>query len=501
MMYQSLDDVKKKFGIDHKLAQLGYVNAKQALFFNAKQKNKTFIGGVGTGKSTVMGLQIADDAKKMPRAHGYLLGNTYKQILTNFLPSLMAAWERVGLIENQHYVISKKPPSTWEMPFIANRNFETTICLCSGFQLSFLAADRKDMNRGASFQIGYTDEKALIKKEFYTDILSSRIRGAKEYFGEHPRYLAETGVTSMPATAAGMWVLDAELLSIKDPANYLYLESTTYDNIEVLGEEYIERMKLNMDELTFNREVLNHRHTKLANGFYHALSDANLYEDAIDYLDGATWRDTKFIDIDVLPNVPIAISLDFGANFNCMTVWQYDQLTNTERMINCFHTLKPKTLYDLLDHFITYYYNMRGVPVYVYGDRNGVKSEVTNPITLFNQVLDYLFKKGFTPILKYDGSDNPNHREKYYLMNNLLLNANENKPKIMINKSKCMDAYLSMNNAPVTDDFKKDKRSEIKLATSVNRFLATDISDTVDYYLFPKYSELSGLISSAARLS
>jgi hypothetical protein len=501
MIYRSLDDVKRKLGVEHKLAQLGYVNQKQDIFLNATQKSKIFVGGVGTGKSTVMGIQMARDAKSMPRAHGYLLGNTYKQIITNFLPSLLAAWERVGLKENKHFVIGKKPPSSWELPFMANRNFEATICMCSGFQLSFLAADRKDMNRGSSFQIGYIDEMALIKKEFHSEILASRRRGAKEYFGEHPRFRSETGVTSMPATAAGMWILDFELLALRNPREYLFLESTTYDNIDVLGEEYINGMKLSMDELTFNREVLNHRHTRLANGFYHALSDVNLYEDSIEYIDGKSWKDTKFKDLDVMPDTPISISLDFGANFNCMTVWQYDKFTHTERMINCFHTLKPKTLYDLLDQFINYYYAMRHVPVYVYGDRNGVKSEVTNATTIFTQVVDHLYKKGMRPTLKYDGSDNPNHKEKYYVVNNLLANIDERMPNIAINKSKCMDAYLSMNNAPVLDDFKKDKRSEVKLATSVNRFLATDISDTVDYYLFPKYSKSAALVSTAASAS
>jgi len=57
--------------------------------------------------------------------------------------------------------------------------------------------------------------------------------------------------------------------------------------------------------------------------------------------------------------------------------------------------------------------------------------------------------------------------------------------KIRINGDKAMDVYISMANAPLTANFKKDKSSEKKLKGK-DRKLATDLSDTVDYYLYPK---------------
>lgn len=465
-----------------------YMNPKQIQFLTAPQIDKTFVGGIGSGKTTVMGAEIINDILAMPQSHGAVVGNTYKQIITNFLPSLMAAFERLGLIEGKHYLVGKTPKPGWKKAHMASKNYEHSIVFCNGSQLSFMAADRKDMNRGGSYQWIKIDEAGLIKEDVYKTILSGRLRGCREYFGKSKRYRSISRVTSMPFLASGMWVLKAEEFQLGNPDKFFYLESTTMDNILVLGEEYIEDLKAIMDPLTFSREVENLRFTNLANGFYPQLNERHLY-DGFEYDETNITNifGTKFIDSDTDPWAPLSLSIDFGANFNCMSVWQYHEKQHEERCVNKFYVNKPLQLDDMVDLCCEYYRYKLSKDVDIWGDRNGHKSEVNDNRKLFEQVMDRLKLKDFNPVLKHDGWENPHHKAKYEFINSMLRETDPELPKVRYSKSKALHVYQSMMNAPVTDDFKKDKSQEKKLGNDPNRVLATDLSDTNDYYLYPRW--------------
>ena len=464
-----------------------FMNEKQIAFGSAPQKDKTFVGGIGSGKTTVLGAEILHDVNLMPRSHGFLLGNTYKQIITNFLPSLRATWERIGVKENIHYVIGKTPPKSWPRPYIASENFENSISFQNGCQMSFMAADRRDMNRGSSYQWGKIDEAGLIKEEVYRNIIAGRIRGALEYFHKCYRYGSISRVTSMPFLASGMWVLKFEERQMADPNNYFYIESKTIDNIQALGEDYIKRLEELMDPLTFAREVNNQRFTNLANGFYPQLNERHLYS-GYEYDEGNSQSlyEIKIKDSDTDEKLPLAISIDFGSNFNCMSVWQYHEDLHEERCINAFHVNKPYQLNDLIDVFCDYYKYKLSKDVEVWGDRNGIKSEVNDNRGLFEQVMERLQRNGFTPRLCYNGWENPLHKVKYEFLNDMLREETRELPRVRYSKDKALAVYQSMMNSPIKENFRKDKSQE-KLGNDPNRYLATDYGDTSDYYLFPRW--------------
>jgi hypothetical protein len=77
------------------------------------------------------------------------------------------------------------------------------------------------------------------------------------------------------------------------------------------------------------------------------------------------------------------------------------------------------------------------------------------------------------------------HENRYEYINNILKEDDPNLPKIRINQETCKDVIISMHNAEVTLDFKKDKKNEKN--RSYNQAHATHFTDTIDYYLTQKH--------------
>lgn len=168
-----------------------YVNEKQRQFLAAKQKRRTFVGGRGSGKTTVAGHQTRVEMNYLPRAKVFLAGLTYTQLTSNTLPAMEAAWYAHGLREYDqksgfgHYVKGKKPPTDWIKPIQPPSNFENVITFLNGYTIQLLSMDRAELARGGNYDGGHIDESALMKYEHVTKILAPMIRGnIHQYRGE-----------------------------------------------------------------------------------------------------------------------------------------------------------------------------------------------------------------------------------------------------------------------------------------------------------------------------
>lgn len=76
----------------------------------------------------------------------------------------------------------------------------------------------------------------------------------------------------------------------------LYVEFSTLENIDLLGEDFIRRMKRELSPQTFNTAILNKRIRVAKDGFYGALDeDINLYTAPdIAYLDNMRYDLTSY---------------------------------------------------------------------------------------------------------------------------------------------------------------------------------------------------------------
>ncbi|MCC2546412.1 hypothetical protein LJY25_08145 [Hymenobacter sp. BT175] len=471
-----------------------YVNAKQAAFLSARQKRRSFVGGRGSGKSSVLGHKTRQEFNYLPRAKFFLAGLTYNQILTKTLPSAMDSWAAHGLVEYDlknkvgHYVVGKRPPRGWILPYQAPRNYENCISFINGYTIEMLSFDRPDTARGGNYDGGHLDESALFKREHVAKILLPMIRGNIYRFNHwlHQSFCDYTSAAWLPE---GQWVYETEELAKTDPDEYFFLESTAYDNVAVLGEKYLAKLRKEMSQLEWDVEVMNVRLKKLPNSFYPNFSAdrhsswktfSYEYDEATGlHLPSTTDCDTKR---------PLELSWDFNAAFTSMLVCQ--EHGREFRILDEVFVKESDT--NMLDAVVTEfgkrYADHQNKTVYIYGDRNGNNKQTNSPLTFYQQIQQALSALGWASVMMVQGLD-PDHRLKHFALNDILSETKERLPLIRINRNKCKYTIISIQNTPINPDWTKNKKSERKL---LDQAQATHLSDCFDNIVYRKFCSLFG---------
>lgn len=473
-----------------------YVNQKQAALLRSRQRRKAFLGGRGSGKTTVGGYHSADCTSALPRARIGLLGLTYNQIQSIFLPPMIHAWDTRGFIEHLddrrpgHYVIGKKPPDYWAQPYQRVTYFENQITFFNGFTISMLSFDRSDRNRGGNYDGMIVDEAALINKDRYDKEIKPMLRGNIYKFPDNPYHHSELLLSSQSWTSSGDWFPDLEFEAAAHPDEVFFVEGNAYDNIDVLGAQYIRSLQRDLPLTIFQVEVLNQRRKKLPNSFYDEFSDdKHCYFNTFgyDYTESGLLI-TKSDATDYDPALPLEISFDFNAAFNSCIVGQEGRRGQRmeARVINNFW-VKNKTFIPLVDQVAAYYKGHKN-KVLIWGDRNGNNKQANSEQTYYEQIQKQFKDAGFVTELMVKDRLDPYHALKHHVINVLLSENETTLPVIRLNQNKCKATITSIQAAPVLPGFEKDKSSE------KDKFLpqekATHLSDCFDNWIYPKYRHL-----------
>jgi len=369
-----------------------YLNPKQLQFMQMEQQVKTFVGGRGTGKTTVLGSKTFMYFLKLPRSKGAIVALTYGQAFSVSLPPMIDFWAKCGIREHQdrrnpgHFVIGKVPPPEWPQSYQPPKKYENVISFINGMQIVIVSMDRKDSGRGHNFDWTIFDEAFLLPKERIDTEIVPAIRGNVYKFNS-PLHQSQVYVSSMPWLPSGINMLNTlEANAKKSPELYGYMEARTRDNIEVLGEKYLRNLKMLLPIMTYRVEVENERISKLPNAFYPNFSERkHTYYDTIYYDEGLSLKDLmtdgkglRYTDYDT--EAPLLISMDFNAAFTSLIVGQeqHDEQGRVElRIINCLYC-KPEeveaegisVLAGLIKKVVNIYGQHKN-EIAIYGDRNG----------------------------------------------------------------------------------------------------------------------------------
>lgn len=464
-----------------------YLNPKQQEFLQMQQKDKTLIAGRGFGKTRVIGNKLIDRASHLPRAKGFLSSSTYGQILTKTVPEILSAWNELGykewksIKEPGHFVVGKKPPSQWETPYKKPEKYSNIITFFNGFSIEFLSMDRPDLARGGTYDFGDIDEALLVDKEHIDKVLYPTLRANRMYFS-HWMHQELCRYSSMPWLAKGQYLLEYKEKAQKEPKSYGWLEGTVWDNIAVLGEDYIERLRMELDPYTFALEVENKPTGKKQHGFYHAFDDDyHTYEPGYVYADNGALGAVAGMTDRVKTNI-LNLSFDFHGWFKCCTVYQ--ERGDTEYMVGLFYKKENDGIDDLVDDICVEYADQKNKTVWVWGEPHG-HDRTTFGGTVFDRIKARFLSKGWNCIIKAPSKMSDLHSVRYELINEAFEETNPRLPKLRINRTTCKAAIISLQNAEVTDKFQKSKADEKN--KKYNQAHATHLSDTVDYYVMQKY--------------
>ena len=466
-----------------------YLNDKQLQFVYAEQKDRTWIGGRGTGKSYCIGASLRQKMSDLPRSKGFLSSTTYNQILTKTLPPIEEFWKSCGLKEWRsveepgHYVIGRRPPKHWITPYSIPRKYQNIISFQNGFTIELLSMDRADLARGGSFDYGEIDEALLVPQEHINKVLLPTLRGRRHKFS-HWSHHQFSKYTSRPWKAEGMYLNDYEDKAKAYPKDYFYLESTAYDNIEVLGEATIKRMEQEMDYLVFQIEILNKKSGLSTHGFYPKFDDSyHTYQPTYIYGEGERGI-TVLGSSDRDRTSHLDISFDFGGWFKCCTVWQEEG--NTEYMRDRFSKTQRGTPMDLVDDICMKYADQDNKYVRIWGEPRG--HDTGDGGTMYDKIKNRFLANGWSPKVMASAGSTDLHEVRYDFVNEVFSEDNPRYPRIRINQETCKDVIIAINNTEVTADFKKDKKNEKN--RSFNQEHSTHYTDTIDYYIMQKHGYL-----------
>lgn len=466
-----------------------YLNPIAQLYLMAMQLVRVLIAGRGFGKSFDNGLDVGKKVEALPRSKGLFLGITYTQILTNTLLPMKAAWEQYfGYIEGIHYVVGKKPPEHFVKPYQKPERYENVVTFWNGTTMVFGSFDRPQLIRGGSYDWDIVDEALLVKKDIYDQIVVPTIRPTHPIFKGMPYHRQQSFTSSMPYGSLGAWLLDVEQKAKSDPANYFYIEGTSWHNRHILGDETILSWFREMSRVQYMVEVMNKRVRSFGALFYPALTEKHWYTESYNYdhIDGIGLSMKQYSpdsrwDADCDSDLPLIISHDFGV-FNCLVIAQ--EKGKELRLINAMHTYHPKTLDDLAREFCRYYSNHKRKVVYQYGDRTGNNRQPNKTQTYFEQFADILGDNGW--IVRRMKIAYVEHLERHRFIINLHNGKYPHLPQILYNANNCADLRIALESAPMKDD-KKDKSSETN--PSIKPEHATHYTDAHDYLLYHRYKE------------
>lgn len=470
-----------------------YWNPKQLRFLREIKPYKMFLGGRGSGKTTSEGGWQYICMQQMPRSKGFLASSTYAQLLNSTLPAVEMKWGEMGMVEGEDYVIGIKPPKGFDKCLDEPRDYKNVISFANGRRLQLMSMDRPDLQRGGTFTDGACDEAALVPHEHVTKVMLPSLRGLIREFNTPLRGMFRA-YTSIPWKPSGYWTLEYEEKAQSQPDMYDFVEANAYDNVHVLGEDYLKRLEAELPYLEFLVEVMNKRVRKVRDAFYHRFDpDKHSYTVRYLYDEGARGIITNgMADANYKPDEVLDFSFDFSGYFNCCTAWQQGRYQdgNTKRKAEfCLHQFYVKSdegkIAELVDKICTHYGKHKFKIARLWGDPRGHDPKPDTVKTMFQQIQDRFIKNGWTVEIRVKHGLARAHKERNTYINEVLGESTPAYPIVRFNDQTCKDVIIAMQVTGTTGDFQKDKSAEKD--RNFPQEHAPHFTDTVDYYLVQKH--------------
>lgn len=510
------------------------------LFLPYLRNGATWIGGRGVGKTFIIAWLVHMQVKHMAGASFFILGSTFKQLLTTTLPPLFDFLEKLGYVRGEDYVIGQRPPANWgELPRQAPvSDFSHYITFynperCVGYYL--VSQDKGATEpRGLSLDGGFRDEALLIDQEQYVKGLRKTNRGNNELFKHVPIHHAVFDFSSMPYTNETKYLTDRgkyyseefnlpfdelrekqidlqlnflqeksiteriilwdQLQEVTDKLIYkpssdghLYMESSVFDNIRNVGLKYIEDEFKDSPQLIFTIEMLSKKAGRPEGGYYpsfnrklHTYSGEYRYDyiDTLEYdFQKISKAGTKMIS-DYNTTLPIHIGVDWGAAINFLVAAQHHKSINRLNVMKDFY-VKNDTYKPMIEAFCKYYQEHEERVIYFHYDPQGNKLQPNSRLTFAEESAAIMKANGWTVILCSLGAAYTSHARKYDVMDDVF-KERKNYVRVRINSIEAKKTMLSVENArlKIGDTFQKDKSDEKK--TYLDQSETTHPSDAFD---------------------
>jgi hypothetical protein len=531
--------------------KVSYLNKAQQEALAIGANTEIDICGRRFGKSFgIVSRRIKRNVQFMPGGTGGFICSSFKQAHTRTLPAALSGLKEAGFIEGIHYIIGKKPPEKlgFRKPLVPVSDYDNVVSFYNGAIMLIVSQDVKMSSNSVTFDWIVGDEAKGLNYDKLKDETFPANGGTMRYFNDCPWHHSMLFVSDMPVLKSGRWLLNYRekatpdvieaiqgllykrwqlnkmppceaqkkaianvdhLISELRKVAVAYHEWSTFENIAVVGINYIRQMKRDLPPLVFQTSILCRRVERLSDGFYPNFKDklhtyiAN--NNSILESEGYSIDPKKdygcMLDADLSLKSPICIAFDFNANINWLVAGQVDG--GSLKILKSFYVKYQRKLRELVDDFCNYYRSQLCKEVVFYYDSTALGSNYAVSNDDFRSIISEQFKSHGWIVHQVFIGKPMKHNQKYSLINDGFKGAKHLMP--MFNRENNEALLVAISLAEVKIDplgFHKNKGGE-KLAETEDdpleyRTDGTDAFDTlyIGCSLYPYYAAGEGIGSA-----
>ena len=502
-----------------------FFNKMQRHAMSINAHDEYIVASRGTGKSEGIDARIIlRNVWEMPGSLGGLISPSYAKAWGNTLPAICKALAEWGYIQGIHYVVGHKAPESmgFAKPVrpVLGDGWSNAFHFWNGTVMVILSFNQGMSANSMSLDWVIGPEAKFLNYEKIKSEVDPANRGNRQYFGDCPHHHSVSYSTDMPTASMGKWILDK--IDEMSPAHInlirtLYLklqeykrkpltdhvmrmikeyqrdldlarryqppikplpgktkdytvfygEYDVFDNLEVLGEDFIWQMYRNSPPLIWRTAFMNERLFRIENCFYSALDDDIHFYTPGDngrLRDlGSNWSKLTTCgclgDGDLNFSKELHLAFDSNASISTAVIGQLDD--HTMRVLKSFYVKTPGKLQDLVKMIADYYRPKLNRDVVIYYDHTFTWESGSSTET-YADIIERVFKEnGYHVTMVYVGQA-PKHEWKH-LNIDLTLKGDPQFLWIQINLHQNEFLKIAMEQTGVKqgkNGFEKDKTPE-----------------------------------------
>ena len=535
--------------------------------------NEYIVAARGTGKSEGIDVRkLLQCVWSMPGSTGVFLSPTYAKAWGNTLPAICHALAQWGYIEGVHYFVGRRAPK--EMNFklpkrMPLRNaWENCFHFWNGTIMVVLSFNQGMSANSMSIDWVIGSEAKFLSYDKIKSEVNPANRGNRQYFEYSPFHHSVLYTTDMPTSKMGKWILDKKEEMNPNHINYIrnlyrqikkyesvktqteytrrmakeyrsdlnlarkyqkpvipdpsgkkkkeytvfYAEYDIFDNLEIVGEDFIWQMYRDSPPLIWRTAFLNEKLFRVPNGFYSALDDDRHFYIPNDNgkLEkfGSDWKKLTnsgcLGDGDLDFNQPLYIACDSNSAISTVCVGQPDHNRHIMKTLKSFYVKTPGKLQDVIQLLCEYYQHMIKKEIVFYFDHTFTWTSGTTDDSYRDTVVKVLEKNRWNVTDVYVGQA-PQHEWKHLQIDKALKGDPEFYYPMfnLMNNGFLKIAMEQTGVKPGKNGFEKDKRPEGTADTpndpDEHKTHVTDAWDTLFYginfyYTDPVSSSYGGVV-------
>lgn len=495
---------------------IGFTNISMTIVKMIDAFISVLIAGRGTSKTTeFLAYRVECMAHAMPQFSIAYMADTYVNLQTNLIPTLVLGLRRHGYVEEKDFIVGKEPPKKWPKPHLRTPMYNNTITFWNGFKIYLVSADRPSITAGISFCHLIIDEAKYIKKNTFdrvvptlrdnplnaptnthyfqgmtitTDMPNPLKRGEYDWVelfenketSEKNKLILQTAIV-INQILNGLVKKGYDYDYIQNDNNYqyylkilnrlrmnsyAYYKISSYSNADILGLTYFNNLIDTLDVEDLNSSVLSIKAKKGDKESYvpkfdpkiHTFSDGYAYESYYDNFGISadtvhTAQGLKYYR----PSDPLYGAMDFG-NMNSVSFSQErmerDKLTNRTLKEMC--VLSPQWFPDLAKKFTDFFACAKNKKLHLYYDRAGNNYGPNGHAALFKKAIEEI-DNDWDVILESLDLETLYHKDVYEILQVVFDRASP--IQLLLDEYNCRDTIGSIELSPA----KKNSKGQYSL--------------------------------------